>query len=77
MVEVVAEASDDQGETLDLPELLPPGGVGHDGEHELTHVEGVAPVVVGHAAVVPPHRAQPSEILRHLAFVNPKSFNPI
>ena len=43
----------------DLPEVFPPGGVGDDAEHELAHVEGVSPVVVGHAAVVTPHRAQP------------------
>ena len=43
----------------DLAEVFPPGGVGDDAEHELAHVEGVSPVVVGHAAVVTPHRAQP------------------
>ena len=43
----------------DLAEVFPPGGVGDDAEHELAHVEGVPPVVVGHAAVVTPHRAQP------------------
>ena len=41
-------------------QFFPPGGVGDDGEHELTHVVSVSPVVVGHTAVVTPHRAEPS-----------------
>ena len=53
----------------DLPEVFPPGGVGDDAEHELAHVEGVSPVVVGHAAVVTPHRAQPPAAREQVRFV--------
>ena len=60
VVQVVAEAGNHQGQTLDLPQLLPPGGVGDDREHQLTDVEGMTPVVVGHTAVISPDRAQPS-----------------
>ena len=60
VVEVMAEAGDDHGQALDLPELLPPGGVGDDREHQLTDVEGMTPVVVGHTSVISPDRAQPS-----------------
>ena len=42
------------------PQLLPPGGVGDDREHQLTDVEGMTPVVVGHTSVISPDRAQPS-----------------
>ena len=61
MVEVMAEAGDDHGQALDLPELLPPGGVGDDGEHELTNIEGVSPVVVGDTPVITTDGAQPPE----------------
>ena len=37
-----------------LPEPLPPLRVGQHGKHELAHVEGVAPVVVRHVAIVSP-----------------------
>ena len=60
VVQVVAEAGNHQGQTLDLPQLLPPGGVGDDREHQLTDVEGMTPVVVGHTSVISPDRAQPS-----------------
>lgn len=52
MVQVVAEAGDDQGEAFDLPEDLPPLRRGQDGEHHLGDVEGVPPVVVGDVSVV-------------------------
>ena len=45
-----------------LAQLLPPGGVGDDGEHELADVEGVPPVVVRHVPVILTHTYQPSEI---------------
>ena len=61
VVQVVAEAGDHQGQALDLPQLLPPGRVGDDREHQLTNVEGVAPVVIGHTPVVSTDRTQPSK----------------
>ena len=45
-----------------LAQLLPPRGVGDDGEHELADVEGVPPVVVRHVPVILTHTYQPSEI---------------
>ena len=59
VVQVMAEAGDHHGQTLYLSELLPPGGVGDDGEHELAHVESVSPVVVGDTPVVTADRAEP------------------
>ena len=57
--------TDGESTDTDLPQLLPPHGVADDGEHELAHVEGVLPVVVGHVTVVltdtrqtPGHRVQ-------------------
>ena len=43
-----------------LAQFLPPHCVADDGEHELTDVEGVPPVVVRHVAVVLLHAGQPS-----------------
>ena len=41
--------------------IILPSGVGYDGEHQLAHIEGVSPVVISHAPIVSPHRAQPPE----------------
>ena len=45
---------------LNLAKVVPPGGGGEDGEHQLADVEGVSPVVVVHLPVVFLHCAQPS-----------------
>ena len=50
--------------------LLLPGGVSYDGEHELTHIEGVSPVVVSHTPVISPHWAKPSENEHLTLFAN-------
>ena len=42
-----------------LAQPAPPGAVGDNGKHQLTHVEGVAPVVVGDVTVVLPHTRHP------------------
>ena len=75
VVEVMTEAGDHHGQTLNLSKLLPPGRVGDDGEHQLksrlvrkdhwdvgshlADVEGVSPVVVGDTPVVAADRAEP------------------
>ena len=48
---------------LNLAKVVPPGGRGEDGEHELADVEGVPPVVIIHLPVVFLHCAQPSEMV--------------
>ena len=53
VVKIMTETSYHQRQTLQLPQLLPPGGVGDDGEHELTHIESVSPIMIGNTSVVP------------------------
>ena len=54
------QALEKPGKYLNLAKVVPPGGGGEDGEHQLADVEGVSPVVVVHLPVVFLHCAQPS-----------------
>ena len=43
-----SDVDEEDNKYLDLAEVVPPGGRGEDGEHQLADVERVPPVVVVH-----------------------------
>ena len=59
MVQIVAQAADQQRQPLNVVEVPAQPAHGQHGERGLAHVEGVAPVVVLDRAVVTLDRRQP------------------
>ena len=59
MIEIVTQAADDQRETFEFAQFFPPLSRSDRGEHDLSDVEGVSPIVVRHISVVLLDRQQP------------------
>lgn len=56
----MAETTNHKSKALNFPEDLPPLGRCQNGEHHLSDVESMSPVVIGHVAIVFLHAQQPS-----------------
>ena len=55
VIKIMTKTGNDQSKAFDFSELFPPSCVGDDGEHQLTNVESMSPIMVGDTSVVSSH----------------------